>query len=146
MLRTGVSSRGLTLLMGSCGLALALVASAAWAQNGRPVAGSAEALSSYTFGLRHQSASEAMARGRFAMEITGTTSTGASYRTTVAAPYDPGYSGTAIMLGQSALALVSDSASLPDRSGVLTPATAIGMPLVERLRRHQFTFATKRTT
>ena len=89
---------------------------------------------------------KAMARGRFAMEITGTTSTGASYRTTVAAPYDPGYSGTAIMLGQSALALVSDSASLPDRSGVLTPATAIGMPLVERLRRHQFTFATKRTT
>lgn len=83
-----------------------------------------------------------MAKGRFRMEITAQTESGATLRTTVAAPYDPGYSGTAIMLGQAALALVSDGASLPDRAGVLTPASAIGMPLIERLRRHRFTFET----
>lgn len=83
MLRTGVSSRGLTLLMGSCGLALALVASAAWAQNGRPVAGSAEALSSYTFGLRHQSASEAMALVRPLLSPAGRIELAADGRTLV---------------------------------------------------------------
>ena len=66
------------------------------------------------------------------------------YRTTVAAPYDPGYSGTAVMLGQAALALLQDGDALPDAAGVLTPATAIGMPLVERLREHKFTLDTVR--
>ena len=87
---------------------------------------------------------EALARGRFRFEITGEASNGARYRTTVAAPYDPGFYGTAIMLGQAALALAQDGDRLPDAAGVLTPATAIGMPLVERLREHQFTFETER--
>lgn len=87
---------------------------------------------------------KAMASGRFRMEITAQTDTGARYRTIVAAPYDPGYTGTAIMLGQAALALVSDTATLPEASGVTTPAAAIGQPLVERLRRHKFTFETTR--
>ena len=65
---------------------------------------------------------------------------GARYRTTVAADEDPGYSGTAIMLGQSALALAFDGDTLPDAAGVLTPATGIGQPLVDRLRAHGFTF------
>jgi short subunit dehydrogenase-like uncharacterized protein len=38
------------------------------------------------------------------------------------------------MLGQSALALALDSDRLPDRAGSLTPATALGEVLVERLR------------
>lgn len=80
------------------------------------------------------------AGGRFRMEITASTTAGARYRTTVAAPYDPGYDGTAIMLGQSALALALDSPRLPERSGVLTPATALGDVLVDRLRSHGFTF------
>lgn len=88
---------------------------------------------------------EAMARGRFRMDITAETTSGARYLTTVSAPYDPGYSGTAIMLGQAALALVNDTASLPDRVGVLTPSSGIGMPLIERLRRHRFSFETRRT-
>ncbi len=87
---------------------------------------------------------ETQARGRFRFEITGEASNGARYRTTVAAPYDPGFSGTAIMLGQAALALAQDGDRLPDATGVLTPATAIGMPLVERLREHRFTFETER--
>jgi short subunit dehydrogenase-like uncharacterized protein len=87
---------------------------------------------------------ETLAKGRFRFEITGEASDGSRYRTTVAAPYDPGFHGTAIMLGQSALALAQDGARLPPAAGVLTPATAIGMPLVERLREHRFTFETER--
>jgi short subunit dehydrogenase-like uncharacterized protein len=82
--------------------------------------------------------------GRFRMELTATTTTGARYGTTVAAGYDPGYGGTAIMLGQSALCLALDGPRPPSRSGVLTPATAMGDVLVERLRAHGFTFQVER--
>ncbi|WP_034801825.1 saccharopine dehydrogenase family protein [Intrasporangium oryzae] len=80
------------------------------------------------------------AAGRFRMEIRSTTTTGARYRTTVGADYDPGYDGSAIMLGQSALCLAFDGERLPARAGVLTPATAMGDVLVERLRARAFTF------
>ncbi len=82
--------------------------------------------------------------GRFRMEILGTSTTGARYRTTVAAEHDPGYGGTAIMLAQSALCLALDGQRLPGRSGVLTPATAMGDVLANRLRAHGFTFAVER--
>jgi short subunit dehydrogenase-like uncharacterized protein len=87
---------------------------------------------------------DAQAKGRFRMEVTAEATNGARYRTTVAAPYDPGYSGTAVMLGQAALALVEDVDDLPDAAGVLTPASALGAPLVERLRAHRFTLETER--
>jgi short subunit dehydrogenase-like uncharacterized protein len=57
---------------------------------------------------------------------------------TVAAKGDPGYAATAVMMGESALSLAFDT--LPQRAGVLTPATALGLPLVERLRRAGMTF------
>jgi short subunit dehydrogenase-like uncharacterized protein len=38
------------------------------------------------------------------------------------------------MLGESALCLALDGAALPERAGSLTPASAMGMALVERLR------------
>jgi short subunit dehydrogenase-like uncharacterized protein len=38
------------------------------------------------------------------------------------------------MFGQAALALALDGDRLPDRAGSLTPATALGDVLVERLR------------
>ena len=79
-------------------------------------------------------------QGRFRMEINAVTDSGRRYRTTVAAPYDPGYNGTAIMLGQSALSLAFDP--LPDRAGVLTPAVALGDSLTERLRAHHFEIGT----
>lgn len=89
---------------------------------------------------------EQRAAGRFRMEITATTTTGARYRTTVAAQHDPGYNGTAIMLGQSALCLALDGPLLPHRAGVLTPATALGDVLVDRLRTYGFTFEVERIT
>lgn len=85
---------------------------------------------------------EKRVNGRFRMEVVATTTSGARYATTVAAQADPGYNGTAIMLGQSALCLAEDD--LTSEGGVLTPAVALGSALVERLREHDFTIATRR--
>ena len=54
---------------------------------------------------------EAMTSGRFRMEVTAEATNGARYRSTVFAPYDPGYSGTAVMFGEAALALCDDEAA-----------------------------------
>ena len=51
----------------------------------------------------------------------------------VGADYDPGYGGTARMLGESAMALLEDDTDSPFDGGVLTPASAIGTPLADRL-------------
>jgi short subunit dehydrogenase-like uncharacterized protein len=74
-------------------------------------------------------------RGHFTTDLFTTTSTGARYTARVRAKGDPGYAATAVMLGESALALALDRADLPATDGgVLTPATGIGDALVERLR------------
>ena len=70
------------------------------------------------------------------------TTSGARYRTTVKAKGDPGYAATAVMLGESALALALDD--LPEAGGVLTPATAIGSRLAERLRAAGFVLRVER--
>lgn len=89
--------------------------------------------------------SPAMQRdGFFRMELHTTTSDGARYTATVAARGDPGYAATAVMLGESALALVLDRERLPRRSGVLTPATALGEPLAQRLRAAGHTYSVSR--
>jgi short subunit dehydrogenase-like uncharacterized protein len=72
--------------------------------------------------------------GYFRLQIHTRTSAGGRYLARVAAVGDPGYAATSMMLGESALCLALDSDRLPARAGVLTPATAMGMPLVERLR------------
>lgn len=78
-------------------------------------------------------------KGFFRIDIHTTTSTGARLVCEIAAPGDPGYKATAVMLGESALALAGDAdelaAPLPHPGGgVLTPATAIGNVLADRLR------------
>jgi short subunit dehydrogenase-like uncharacterized protein len=73
--------------------------------------------------------------GHFTVDVFTRTTTGARYKSRVRAEGDPGYAATAVMLGESALALVHDRAALPaSPGGVLTPATGIGDALVERLR------------
>jgi short subunit dehydrogenase-like uncharacterized protein len=84
------------------------------------------------------------AAGRFRMLVRATTTSGSHYVTRVGADHDPGYDGTAIMLGEAALCLARDADRLPHRAGVLTPATAMGDVLVERLRAHGFTFDVER--
>lgn len=77
---------------------------------------------------------EAREKGWFRMDVDATTESGRRYRATVAGKGDPGYAATAVMLGESGLALALDGDRLPDRAGSLTPATGIGDVLVERLR------------
>ena len=54
---------------------------------------------------------------------------------------DPGYGETAKMLGESSLCLALDRDQLEPRYGVLTPASAMGNRLIERLRAAGMTFA-----
>jgi short subunit dehydrogenase-like uncharacterized protein len=84
-------------------------------------------------------------RGRFALEIHARTSTGAGYVATVTGRGDPGYAGTAVMLGEAALSLAFDGAALPDAAGVLTPATGLGVALIDRLCRQPFGFDVRPT-
>jgi len=73
--------------------------------------------------------------GHFTFDFFATTTTGVRYSARVRAKGDPGYAATAVMLGESALALVLDRDALPpSEGGVLTPATALGDALVARLR------------
>jgi short subunit dehydrogenase-like uncharacterized protein len=75
-----------------------------------------------------------MRNGWFRSEISSTTTSGARYRATVGASGDPGYAATAVMFGETALCLAGDQDLLPGRAGVLTPATAMGGALIDRLR------------
>jgi short subunit dehydrogenase-like uncharacterized protein len=77
---------------------------------------------------------EVRQKGWFRMDVEATTESGRRYKAVAAGSGDPGYAATAVMLGESALALVLDGDRLPDRAGSLTPATAFGDVLVERLR------------
>jgi short subunit dehydrogenase-like uncharacterized protein len=93
---------------------------------------------------------QARAAGYFRMRLHTVTSKDVGYVATVAAKGDPGYAATAVMIGESALALALDGApaALPGGAdpvaGVLTPATGIGLTLVERLRRADFTLQVDR--
>lgn len=72
--------------------------------------------------------------GWFRMDVRAVTTTGRRYVAVAAGRGDPGYSATAVMLGEAALALAHDGDRLPDRAGSLTPATGLGQALVDRLR------------
>jgi short subunit dehydrogenase-like uncharacterized protein len=87
---------------------------------------------------------EQQRKGFFRLEIHTRTSSGARYLCRVAAQGDPGYAATAVMFGESALCLARDGDRLPDRAGVLTPATALGEVLADRLRAAGQTFEVRR--
>ena len=82
--------------------------------------------------------------GFFKIEIRAKTSSGAKYICRVSAQGDPGYKATSVMLGEAGLCLAFDADRSPQRAGVLTPATAMGLPLAERLRAAGFTFEAER--
>ena len=67
-------------------------------------------------------------------QVTVRTEGGHRYQAVAAGPGDPGYAATAVMAGETALALAFDSDRLPPAKGSLTPATALGNVLVQRLR------------
>ena len=82
--------------------------------------------------------------GYFRIEIHGRTSRGTRYISRVSARGDPGYAATSVMLGEAALCLARDEERLPAGAGVLTPATAMGMRLLERLQAAGMTLSVKR--
>jgi short subunit dehydrogenase-like uncharacterized protein len=51
---------------------------------------------------------------------------------------DPGYGETSKMLAESAVCLARDQ--LPDSAGQVTPAVAMGQPLIDRLVREGIKF------
>jgi short subunit dehydrogenase-like uncharacterized protein len=95
-------------------------------------------------GLIPRPSGEGAPRGHYRVETYATTTGGARYVASMAQQGDPGYGATAVLLGESALALVSDRHRLPDRSGVLTPASAMGDVLVNRLAAAGVTMHTAR--
>jgi len=84
--------------------------------------------------------------GYFRIQIHTRTSAGARYLGTIEAQGDPGYAATSVMLGETALCLALDTDQLPDRAGVLTPATAMGAALATRLRSAGHTLTTRQIT
>jgi short subunit dehydrogenase-like uncharacterized protein len=82
--------------------------------------------------------------GFFRVELRSRTADGSAYVAKVAAQGDPGYAATAVMFGESVLCLALDEKSTPRRAGVLTPATALGLPLVDRLRAAGFSLVAGR--
>lgn len=84
--------------------------------------------------------------GWFRHRFLATTTSGRTYAARVQASGDPGYAATSVMLGQAALALALDGDALPDRAGSLTPATALGDVLAERLRAQGFRLEAVATT
>jgi short subunit dehydrogenase-like uncharacterized protein len=87
---------------------------------------------------------EARERGHFTFRLVGEGADAGGRTLRVAATVkgtsDPGYGETAKMLGESALCLALDAAKLDQRFGVLTPATAMGTTLIQRLRTAGMTF------
>jgi short subunit dehydrogenase-like uncharacterized protein len=78
-------------------------------------------------------------RGHFALRFVGTRrahngSPPGKVLATVRGKNDPGYAETAKMLAESAVCLALDSEGVSREGGVLTPASCMGMRLVQRLR------------
>ncbi|MEN4474684.1 trans-acting enoyl reductase family protein [Mycolicibacterium cosmeticum] len=83
-------------------------------------------------------------KGHYRIETYTTTSSGARYRAVIAQQGDPGYKATAVLLGESGLALALDRDRLSDLRGVLTPAAAMGDALLTRLPAAGVTLETTR--
>ena len=89
---------------------------------------------------------EAIDAGYFTLRFVGThrSSSSSPLMVDVSADADPGYGATSMMLGESALSLAlddpSDQAPHLHRGGVLTPASALGSMLIERLQQAGMSF------
>jgi short subunit dehydrogenase-like uncharacterized protein len=83
---------------------------------------------------------EARAKGRFKTLLVAI-GNGQQLRGVVSDDRDPGYGSTAVMLSESALCLALQGKDLDAAGGILTPATAMGHTLIERLRAAGLTFS-----
>ncbi|KAJ3113426.1 hypothetical protein HDU96_003399 [Phlyctochytrium bullatum] len=94
---------------------------------------------------------KAMKKGHFTVKLVGEAEDGSKAVCTIHGDKDPGYSGTALMLSETALALALQRDDInrgpvevvgrfrPLKSGVLTVATGVGLVVADRLRKAGFT-------
>ncbi|MDK6565025.1 saccharopine dehydrogenase family protein [Corynebacterium pyruviciproducens] len=84
---------------------------------------------------------KAQEAGHFTTVHHGLTVSGKHWATTFHGNQDPGYKGTAKFLGEAAMTLITH----PDHTagGILTPATGLGEPYLERLRAAGFEISTR---
>ncbi|MFC3966514.1 saccharopine dehydrogenase family protein [Nocardia jiangsuensis] len=82
--------------------------------------------------------------GFFTMQTFARTTTGTRYRAMFAAEGDPGYKATAVLLGESGLSLAFDDNPRHEYGGVLTPASAMGEDLADRLGKSAMTISVDR--
>ncbi len=78
----------------------------------------------------------AMDNGSFRCELIGESENGTQVRGSIAGRGDPGNRATTLFVCEAAIALAGDVRRLPggaSRGGVLTPATALGLPYAKRL-------------
>jgi short subunit dehydrogenase-like uncharacterized protein len=83
-------------------------------------------------------------KGFYKVETYTRTTSGARYVATMAQQGDPGYKATAVLLGESGLALATDREALSDLHGVLTPAAAMGDALLARFPAAEVSLETAR--
>jgi len=72
--------------------------------------------------------------GFYNFSVVGKFKNGETIMARVTGDRDPGYGSTSKMLGESAVCLAKDKRRLPKVTGVLTPSTAMGNALLERLQ------------
>ncbi|MFL3005427.1 MAG: saccharopine dehydrogenase family protein [Candidatus Neomarinimicrobiota bacterium] len=75
-----------------------------------------------------------MQSGFFKLKIIGSINEMQKSSVTVLGDSDPGYSATAKMLTESAISTLLNKKKIPKKYGVLTPASGIGLTLIERLK------------
>ena len=75
-----------------------------------------------------------MENGFFKLKIIGFIKQMQKNSVTVIGDSDPGYSATAKMLTESAISILLNENKTPKKYGVLTPASGIGLVLIERLK------------
>jgi len=75
---------------------------------------------------------EDLDRWRYRLDVRATDVSGATLDTVVEAEGHPGYRSTATMLGEAALCLADPEAPTPEGAGFLTPATALGLGVLDR--------------
>jgi short subunit dehydrogenase-like uncharacterized protein len=71
--------------------------------------------------------------GHYNVSFIGSSADGAKIVATVTGDQDPGYGSTSKMIGEAAICLLENPGS---KGGVLTPAPAMGMALIERLKKN----------
>jgi short subunit dehydrogenase-like uncharacterized protein len=81
-----------------------------------------------------------MQRGFFKLRIVGYINEMQKNSITVIGDSDPGYSATAKMLTESAICILLNENKIPKKYGVLTPASGIGLILIERLMEKGISF------